>query len=413
MQLVYVLVLCVVLFLEPVEIGPLKVSEIWKVFALAFITIRVFKGRFESFILFGFVYVCQYLYYSTFPYGYLSNIALAIEELVPPLLLIFISVRYSERYDFHESMNKLINIVSSFIILSTVPKVFFGVEGLYDSLDLSYKYGLSIVGLKGWFYHIASASKMFVTATVALILQYRNKTSRLGRFLSIVLISYGSVLVLLSWTRTAWFAYALSILVIFLYKASVKKVLFFVVAMIGCLNLFQIALEQNDAFRWRMTGGASYREEKELTVTQLLSARLPFIVVALDNLDEESFISNLIGHGAEKGKDMFKDKTGMRITSHNRTFEILEAAGIFGFIFFILFYGNLIYLTRRRSRYLNRGDQKEIMVFIILFVFFTLTSHGYPIWANIIFIAVCSKSLFHNSSIHQSSRLVPYGANSQ
>jgi hypothetical protein len=250
-------------------------------------------------------------------------------------------------YIKHKKNNLSIHIFNNYAILlsilliySAVP-FFFGLKSLNNDYDLMEKYNINFTATKGIFYHIASASKMFTIATIYILLNKtkfnHSKTYKLFWWTTILL---GSFLIIMCWTRTAWFIYFITLIFsIFNYsklKVKIKGIALTILIFFSILYVY----ETNQAFRWRLTGGSNFRGEQELTFDQLAKARLPYIAVAIENMNDEGFLSSFLGYGEQKGKDYFEDL--------KKTFNIC----------------------------------------VLLFLSFYITSHGTPLWGELIYALI-------------------------
>lgn len=83
--------------------------------------------------------------------------------------------------------------------------------------------------------------------------------------------------------------------------------------------------------------------------------------------------------------DLFKQKTGMEIVSHNKTTEILEASGIIALILYFIFIINLFKNIFQKWNLVPLEIKKLSFISIVLFVCFYLTSHGTPFWGEMIY----------------------------
>jgi len=383
-------VLWFIIYFEPINIGPLKISQIWKGVLALLILFYLTSRKFPFFVLIGMLYSVKYLFYSHMPNDYIDAIRLTMEDLIFPISIGFFLVYFRAKIYKLDQLIYFSIFISLFLILSNIP-FFFGVESLYEEYDLSSKYGIEFSATKGLFYHIASASKMFTVATLLLIVLRRYFwTSFFSKLFWIFLILLGSYLIVMSWTRTAWFIYFIGLMIVVFYDSSLKVKFFGL--LLSCVFFFFVTYmyNTNDAFRWRMTGGASYREEQELSLDQLASARIPYVVIAIDNLNDEGIAAWFIGHGEGRGKELFYKKSGMAITSHNKTFEILESSGLVGLILYFSFVFLLLYKVLLRVRFVDPVINKACMICVYMFLVFYFTSHGTPIWGELIYAAIFS-----------------------
>lgn len=383
-EILFFIFLWLLLYIEPITIGPLKISQIWKAVVVAGMFGYLLTKRLPAYVWIGFLFAFKYLFYTQMPYGYLTAIQNALEAMIFPLFLGYFYIKYRNRPDGTERLIHIVILLSLFFIFSTVPFMF-GLETINPATELD-KYGIEGTATKGLFYHISVSSKVFTIATIVLINAYKRFSNSFKNkiiWLSSVLL--GTWFVFTSWTRTGWFIFLVALLVSLFYNSSFKKkitaVIVTVLIFIGIIWIY----ENNQAFRYRLSGGTTYRTDTELSIEQLTSERIPFIMVALDNLKEEGLISQILGYGEEHGMDLFDKKTGMRIVSHNKTFEILEASGIIGLFLYMLFIYQLFKKVINRWNNISNEVKKQSFISMLLFLGFFLFSHGTPFWGEIIY----------------------------
>ena len=370
------------LFIEPINIGPLKISQIWKSLIVLAGLIYIINKKKESYIVFGLLFAFKYLFYSYMPYGIIQAFQELMEALIFPLTLGFLLVYYRKKPNASEKMIEVLIFLSLFFIYSSVPFLL-GLESLNPKTELS-KYGLEEVAAKGLLYHVASASKMFSFATIVIFNFYsRFSNSKLNKLFWFVTVLLGAYLVYASWTRTGWFFFFVGIMISLFYGKKLKmRIAASFVSVLLVVVLFYL-YQNNQALRYRLSGGAVYRQNTELSVEQLAAARVPFVLTAIDNFKNEGFISKLIGYGKQRGIDLFEKKTNMSIVSHNKTFEILESSGIIALLLYFIFIYKLFKSINRYRPYVSSEKRRLSYVLFFLFVGYYLTSHGSPFWGEI------------------------------
>lgn len=383
-EILFFIFLWLLVYIEPITIGPLKISQIWKTIVVIGLLFYIIPKKKPSFFIIGILFSLKYLVYTYMPYGYLRAIQDTLEGLIFPIFLAYFFIKYRNENNSSEQLLHIAILLSLFIIYSAVPFLF-GLESLNPVTDLE-NYGIEANAMKGLFYHIASSSKLFTISTIVLINTYKRFTnSYFNRLLWISAVLLGSYFVYTSWTRTGWFIFIIALLASLFYEVSFKQkvvaVFATIILSIGIFTFYQ----SNEAFRWRLNGGATYRDDTELTADQLASSRLPFIFVALDNLKDEGLAGQLLGYGTVHGQDLFEIKTNMAIGSHNRTFEILESSGILALLLYIIFIYNVFKKVIRNSKYSTLEIRKLAYLSMIMFLGFYFSSHGTPLWGEIIY----------------------------
>jgi O-antigen ligase len=395
-EILFFIFLWLLLYIEPITIGPLKISQIWKFVVVAGMFGFLLTKKLPAYVWVGFLFAFKYLFYTKMPYGYLTAIQNALEAMIFPLFLGFFYIKFRNRPDATERLMHIAILLSLFFIFSAVPFMF-GLNTFNPVTELD-KYGIEGTATKGLFYHIAVSSKMFTIATIVLINAYKRFSNNFKNkiiWLSAVLL--GTWFVYTSWTRTGWFIFLVALLISFFYNSSFKKKLVAVIVSVIIFIGIVWVYENNQAFRYRLTGGATYRTDTELSVEQLASSRLPFIMVAIDNLKDEGPLGQWFGYGAQHGIDLFKQKTGMSIVSHNGTTEILESSGILALILYFLFIKNLFKKVIRIWNKISNEVKKQSFISMVLFAGFFLSSHGTPFWGEIIFSCFFSSIIINNT----------------
>ncbi len=395
-EILFFIFLWLLLYIEPITIGPLKISQIWKAVVVAGMFGFLLTKKLPAYVWVGFLFAFKYLFYAKMPYGYLTAIQNALEAMIFPLFLGFFYIKFRNRPDATERLMHIAILLSVFFIFSAVP-LMFGLNTFNPVTELD-KYGIEGTATKGLFYHIAVSSKMFTIATIVLINAYKRFSNNFKNkiiWLSAVLL--GTWFVYTSWTRTGWFIFLVALLISFFYNSSFKKKLVAVIVSVIIFIGIVWVYENNQAFRYRLTGGATYRTDTELSVEQLASSRLPFIMVAIDNLKDEGPLGQWFGYGAQHGIDLFKQKTGMSIVSHNGTTEILESSGILALILYFLFIKNLFKKVIRIWNKISNEVKKQSFISMVLFAGFFLSSHGTPFWGEIIFSCFFSSIIINNT----------------
>ena len=389
--------LWLVLFFEPLQFGGVKVSHLWKMAALVFLIQASLKPRMPLWFIFGILYALKYLVYTRISYGLMENVQSAAESLMLPLLMVFLYRRFASVPDYEMRLIRFSVLMSCFFIYSAVPSLL-GVQSLNPETDLL-MYGLEENATKGLFYHVAVASQMYTFATLVLMASYRLfKLSVLGRIVYGCTVLLGVFLIYGTFARTAWLAFIIVALIIFVRGEGVKRkvlgMLMAVVLVFGVIFVY----DENEAVQLRMKGGATYRQDVELSADGLLKSRLPFIFIAVDNLVEAGFPSILLGYGTQYGKDLFEEKTSMAIVSHNKTMEIVESSGLVGLFLYFGFVYNVFVLVKKGYYRSSPAVRNLTFVCGLLFALFYFSSHGLPLWCEVIISGVLVANMLRASA---------------
>lgn len=398
-EVLFLILIWFLFYIEPLSVGILKVSQIWKAVVLIGMLIYLFTKEISIFAWFGLLFAFKYLVYSKMPYGYLYAVQNCLEALIFPVFLSFFYLKYENDKARTTKLHNIVLLISIFIIYSTIPFLF-GIKTLNPVASLE-KYGIQAAAIKGLFYSISSSSKLYTVSTILLINSYNYfKATRYSKLFWVISVLLGVYFVFFSWTRTGWFIFIAALLVSLFYKSNFKKK---VVSLFIIIILFISVIwlyESNQAFKLRLTGGATYRMDTELSVEQLASARAPFIYVAIDNLKNEEFIDLLFGYGEKYGIDLFFQKTGMAIVSHNATFDMIQSNGLIGLLLYLSFifilYRKVLGGLRNTEFYVRR----HAIVCMILFMGFFITSHGTPLLGEIIYACIFTSVILNKEVLN-------------
>ncbi|WP_147335603.1 hypothetical protein [Pseudotabrizicola alkalilacus] len=381
----------VLLYFEPVQIGPLKVSQIWKVVLIMSLALLLLRRSVPLWFVFAFLFSFKQILYLTFPYGLMTAIASALDAMMFPLVLLYLFRTFKEKPDAVTILHNFSIYASLFFIFSAVPFLL-GLQSLQPQRDLA-MWGLESNAATGLFYTLAPASQTYLAATLVIMASYQRFSGSL-RYIAFFLatIALGTYLVYFSYTRTGWIIYAGGVIILALSIKSASRKMMAISLVAMCAVAAYAYLAQNEAFLLRMAGGATYRQDVEVSWTALMQSRFPFIVTAIDNLNSFGLPGWLIGYGDETTRGLFLQKTGMAITSHNATTTILEGSGLIG----LVVYFSYVAALWRRVRHGMRTDLQLRLLIIIggyCWIATYVLSHGLPLYAQIAFAGIFASAL--------------------
>ena len=387
-EFILLILFWLLLYIEPLEIGAFKLSQIWKGLVVCFLLFYVLNKKIPAFILIGILFSFKYLIYTYLPYGFIRALYDALENLIFPLFLGLIYIKYRNISNSTEKLHNISILLSLFFIYQAIPFLF-GLENLHpttQTIRQFERWGIDETALRGLFHGIAVSSKMFTVSTIVLLNSYKRfSNNNLNRLFWLISILLGSYFVFISYARTAWVIYFVAFIVSLFYNTKLNKKL--TASVIGMLLIIGILYlyETHDAFRWRITGEMGFPSYEGIDIENIAYSRLGFIEVAIDNLREEGLAGQLLGYGTIRGHDLFYQKTGMAISSHNETFKILESSGILGLILYVVFICILFSKVMRNSKYTTDEIKKLSFLSITMFLGFYFSGHKTPFWGEIIY----------------------------
>ena len=103
-----------------------------------------------------------------------------------------------------------------------------------------------------------------------------------------------------------------------------------------------------------------------------------------------------------------EDSLGVSLVSHNRPMEILQYGGIVALILYFLFLWKLFLLIK--FNHAKRSFAYDDLPFIILVIYIIsiIPSHGFPIWADLLFGGVIALSMIDKEYKHNQTLLNKY-----
>ena len=388
--IVLFILLFIILYFEHTYIGPIKISQIWKVpFYVYFIhyilenyntnRISVPNYVFYSFLLF-FLLVVN----TTEPRYYFYNLSEAFTNLTLPLSIAYFEISSRNRAN---NVELFVISFSSFLILYNVPYILNILPDVNASHDLS-KYGLENKSmLTGAFIHTNISSKINLIATLTVMFSKKYFDDKIIKKISYwFLIALGSYSIYLNFTRTGWILFLFGIFFILFYKERIKRLILIATPlMFGVILLTFVFIANNPAIMLRLLGETTYRTNESYDSNQISSGRLEIWENAIENLKKDGIAAVVLGHGVKRALFLMEKSYGYSLVAHNRFIEILQFSGIIGLLLYLKVL-HLIFKQVKKIRIVS-GDYHSklpLTIFLILIIS-AVPSHGLPLWSEIIF----------------------------
>lgn len=351
------------------SIAGFSVAQLWKLPLIVYLLLNAIQSRSNTFRFEKYGY-----YYSSFPFLSLDilqtplNVLLfSIKQL--PVILFF---RFWQRLK-KETLVKVLIILSQFICLAsflTLTNIVQPVKRYLsaESFIEGQSYYSSVFGSPH------AASSYFCVASLVLIyfLINRHFVSTINKIYNIILLCVGVYSLFLSYTRTGWIMFIISLLFIVNFKKInlKKKFCFFFILIIGGIGIVSL-YNNNDAFRLRISGGGQYKGESSSLIDTEGSGRTDFWKNGIELWADSDLYCFLLGSGTRAVVDNNKVKTGMSVGSHSLFVDALAKYGLVTFVLLILFF----YYQYRFIIGIGRGSPyqslcKSLLIGSILFAFF-------------------------------------------
>lgn len=336
------------IYLEPINIGPIKFSILWKIpllLLLVFYTL-VYISRslpIQSYSLFGFLFsLKKFFTFSSFAYIGSAFIEFSRFLIFPIVLYVFPKIFKTKQLEF------IVKNFSILVVLSFVPFMLGLLEPLGEDTSLG-AYGYSEASsLIGFFQNPHSASISLAFSVIILFYFFQNSITKKDKLFFSFLILLGVLEIYLVLVRTGW-AMLLFAVIYVLYKKRKASVYmkYIPLLFIGVL-VFYFQYQSNDILQMRLQDTNKYQQEAILG-----SGRLLFVYYAFQHWLNNGMEPIAIGLGTEYAKNLMEIDTGLRVFAHNGFIEILQSDGLIGMMFYLLmvFYLYRYIRKNRRSKY--------------------------------------------------------------
>lgn len=389
----FLIMLCfaTLLYIESLALGPVTLSQLWKLGAILVLSVLLGRRYQPAWYILAMLLVIKTFLYTRFPYGIFGNIAFAAEFFFFPTMLILV-LRVARHWENWADQLILISIkIALFFIFATVPFAF-GLQSLNPVRDLS-MWGDSGRAITGFFYHLSPASKIFYTSSLMIVAGYPffRKTA-FSQIVFLVAVMMGSYFVYGSFTRTGWFVYAGGIVIIAIFQRGFTRKIVATSLLVIMAIFVGTFLFNDEVFILRLAGGAVYRQNVEVGLAPILNARIPFILIAIENLNEGGISAWMLGYGKQAGVDQFAIKTGLAITSHNGIFSMIETTGLVGLSLYLGFIGVLGRALWFAARY-DRSMRPIYVMTVYVWMASLIISHGLPFYAQLVLIGPIARAL--------------------
>lgn len=385
------LLLFLLLYFDYLYIGPIKLSHLWKVILFVYLLYVVFKhklpNRVTRFLIIGFVTSLSIFYNTNLKLGVSGDITFFLDIISIPLFVsyFFICIIYKKYLE----VESFVLSISIFVILSNIP---FLTGWLSPKEAVSVGYDTKDFGVKvfGIFNNASGASKIFAVSSIIILAYFKRFWSGgvVRKLFWIVLTIVGFLSVIYSFARTGWFIYVLGILIMFLYRSSIKtKFLAILVSLVLVPTVISV-FSQNVELYNRLIGKKENKVYVEGDYNRISSGRADLFLHSIDIFNEMSPMEKLIGIGTYGALEEMKLKTRTKTFSHNRLLELLLVGGIFTLFLYVFYLKNIIRLTITKITNKDNFTKRLPITLLILFLMSLIPSHGFGFYCNVLFSGI-------------------------
>lgn len=379
--LAYILIFFLI-FLGPVEVGPITFSQVWKIPLFVFLFWQVLiirNNKKPTFIKWSYARAAKNLVTSGFSISYFSGIIDFFRYMMFPLMYEYAFFKIKNV----KSLDKMLLGFAQFVIISGIPFVL----GIMKSKVEDNLLHNGFDSYSGIFQNTHGAAITTTTATL-ILLAYIKIKSPIIKYpkLNYVLLAFGIYLIYTTFIRTGYAMFFIGLVLLFLpKKLSVKQILTATFAVSVLLFGFFYLLETNEIFYNRIFDIRNGRQ------TAAGSGRLLFWKAAFDLWFNGNVFEMLFGFGFDGLVDQIYKEVGLRVYAHNEFFTQLGQNGLLGVIFFL---GYLVTLFKFIWRRRKRSSYRLAIAIFFLYVSLMITQGGMWFELDVFMVFVYTKLEF-------------------
>ena len=329
-------------YAEPVQVGSIPVSQIWKLPLAVYMLYYVFQYRSKPTPLWT-----QTTYWISFKSLFnagtvtdlMTNVQASLKFLFLPLIYSFASSKAMSR----ETLVTVLLLLSHYFVLTNIP-IFLGLPMLSSGHD----YG-TYVAYSGIFQN-QHAMSVIMGICIAIILHFFKAgrfKSRGAKVYNIVLLAIAAYAMYRGFARTGWLMCLLSVFVLFWPKDATVRQWLGIITMTAVLaGGFTIMMLTNELFRDRVLGNNIQTHEK----MNIDSGRSEYTAAAFERYCIGTPLEQIIGMSTQDEMDYIQLKTRNRVGAHNGFMDMLARNGIIGItLMFLMLFTLLFFIYRRRD----------------------------------------------------------------
>ena len=361
--------LFLLLHFEHISLGPLKVSIIWKLILIFWLSTKVLKLKVKDRLYLPFLFL-----------SIISLVHLIYDSAVFALSANFLLYYLLGVYASSLSHNKLLNILKYlrfFLIIIFIPYAFLGLDSLGSVYDLAKYDGGE--GLIGPFANPHTASMILaIIGVINFHFLLRQSKTRTSKRLNFFIFSLSIYFLVNTFVRTGIAMFIIGVVLILFNKIKFKTVFKSTILITSFSFLIINFLNTDSPFFKRMIGESKYNKEESFE--QYGSGRGLLFLHGLDIISSyDNPFQYLYGIGESELRAQIKIRTGNPLVTHNGFLDITIVHGIIGLILLAYFlYENFIFVIRKSNSNL-RSLALAVLFTIIVMVFFQDHKRAYPL----------------------------------
>lgn len=338
------------LYIEPIAIGGIKISILWKILLLATISLPIIiniatKKRIEPFVFFAILLSIKMLFsISSFEYFNIT-IGIVAKNLLLPMLFLFFVLKFTS-----EQLIFFAKHFSILIILSFVPFIL----GILEPMSEGYAlvgFGLKdSFGLIGVFQKAHAASETLGTVLIVLFYFFQNEKNKYMKLMFVGLLGLGVYELILTYARAGMLIAFIGMFYLWIKEKGSKKYITAIMLIVPIVFMSIYMYSTDPVFQMRINDENAYNKNKDMGSDRIGSGRLKYAETALNNWYEEGLTSHIMGLGMGYGLIKMEQAIGSPIFAHNGYIQILQQEGLIGLFLFLLYLFSLLkYIYNRKA----------------------------------------------------------------
>lgn len=378
-HILFGLLVFILLYLEPLSIGGLKISHLWKLAVLYLLGLAILMSltrrsrmkRLEGFapsesLRYGYLFVVWTLVSSLFHSGGLSSSILATQRLFPLMFLHYLLLQSFEPQKYYRAL--IATVV--FIALSALPFQLHLFEPLGTGYDVVALLDAERPGFVGIFQNQHVASLTLSLAALLSVLFTLDGSRHRQRLVAALLSTFLIFTLLTTYARSGYAALIIGIIVYLVVSGRAATAFKMVVLGICFFLVVYTLFPEIDVLRDRLLGKTRYSDSASLKISSVGSGRTNFWKTALKIYAEQSPGAQLVGIGGVAFEENMYMRLGHRIYAHNGFINNLLLGGAGGLFFFLLFLKGIYSDIKKINDSFIRNSGLAIFFAWLTFVFF-------------------------------------------
>lgn len=339
------ILLFVIFYLEPLNIGSVKFAHFWKFFFLIILlssTKFVFKK--DKITKYSFLYYLKYILTSGVLFiGYWADgFYMLIRGLSIPIFNNYLNVKKVNE----KLILKALNFLSYFCIISGIPFLLNLIQPISRGYVLE-GYGEEENGFVGIFQNPHGAA-IIISQALLILLFNIVKTKKINP-IKVLIFLFGCFILYKTYVRTGFMMFFIGMFILLKIEYGLKK-LYKIAPLVILLGFGAYSVYQSDfALQGRIKQENIYSNDDSFSIDKLSSGRLTLSFVNLENWAGDGFFSIMFGLGFEYSTDLMLEDINLRKASHNGFVDALVHNGLVGLILYTLFL-RAIYRQIKKSK---------------------------------------------------------------